>query len=113
MGALLDSSTNSEMPCMNILRSAVAVFQLETRLLRNFPKLRVSVLGIVLIPALYSFIYLESVWDPAQRTDNQRLRQGFFLRHRAYGQVGYIPPAEAEASYRWQPASKAAPAASA
>lgn len=55
---------------MQILRSALAVSQLESRLFRSFPKLRVSVLGIILIPALYAFIYLNSVWDPATQTGN-------------------------------------------
>lgn len=55
---------------MKWLRSALAVSMLEARLFRNYPKLRLSVLGIVLIPALYAFIYLESVWDPATHTAN-------------------------------------------
>ena len=50
---------------MTLLRAAWTVSLLESRLFRNFPQLRLSVLGIVVIPALYAFIYLESVWDPA------------------------------------------------
>lgn len=50
-----------------VLASAVAVARLEAGLFRRFPRLRVSVLGIVLIPALYAYIYLASVWDPAAR----------------------------------------------
>lgn len=53
---------------MKFLNSALHVARLEAALFRNFPKLRFSVVGIVLIPALYSFIYLTSVWDPANRT---------------------------------------------
>lgn len=53
---------------MKLLNSALRVAKLEAALFRNFPKLRLSVVGIVLIPALYSFIYLTSVWDPANRT---------------------------------------------
>lgn len=53
---------------MRIFRDAWQVARLESRLLQAFPKLRFSLLGIVLIPALYAFIYLESVWDPASQT---------------------------------------------
>ena len=53
---------------MRLLSSALAVARLEGSLFRRYPKLRVSVMGIVLIPALYAFIYLSSVWDPASRT---------------------------------------------
>ena len=55
---------------MRFLRSALEVARLDGQLFRHFPKLRWSVLGIVLIPALYAFIYLESVWDPSSRTAN-------------------------------------------
>lgn len=53
---------------MRFLRSAIEITRMEASLFRRFPKLRLSVLGIVLIPALYAFIYLSSVWDPASRT---------------------------------------------
>lgn len=53
---------------MRLLRSAYAVARLEAGLFRAYPKLRLSVLGIVLIPALYAYIYLSSVWDPVSRT---------------------------------------------
>jgi putative membrane protein len=53
---------------MQLLSNALRVTRLEAALFRNFPKLRLSVVGIVLIPALYAFIYLTSVWDPANRT---------------------------------------------
>ena len=52
---------------MRLFRNALQVAKLEGSLFRNFPKLRFSVIGIVLIPALYAFIYLSSVWDPASR----------------------------------------------
>lgn len=55
---------------MQILRSALAVSKLELGLFSHFPKLRVWVLGIILIPALYAFIYLNSVWDPTTHTSN-------------------------------------------
>lgn len=53
---------------MRLFRNALEVARLEGLLFRHFPKLRWSVLGIVLIPALYAFIYLSSVWDPASHT---------------------------------------------
>ncbi len=55
---------------MRILRAAWTVSLLEARLFRNFPQLRLSVFGIVVIPALYAFIYLESVWDPGTHARN-------------------------------------------
>lgn len=50
-------------------RQIVQVLQWEAGLFTRFPKLRWSGLGICVIPALYAFIYLESVWDPADRTE--------------------------------------------
>jgi putative membrane protein len=40
----------------------------EWGLLRRHPKLRLSVAGILLLPALYALIYLSSVWDPNAHT---------------------------------------------
>ena len=53
---------------MRLLRDALAVARLEVGLLARFPRFRVTLIGVVLIPALYALIYLESVWDPASRT---------------------------------------------
>lgn len=53
---------------MTIFRDALDIARMEARLFRRFPKLRVSVIGILVIPALYALIYLSSVWDPAGRT---------------------------------------------
>ncbi|MES2192478.1 MAG: YhgE/Pip domain-containing protein [Pseudomonadota bacterium] len=53
---------------MNTFRNALAIAQMEAGLFRRFPKLKVSVIGILVIPALYALIYLSSVWDPAGRT---------------------------------------------
>ncbi len=53
---------------MKILRNALAIARMEAELFSRFPKLRVSVFGILVIPALYALIYLSSVWDPAGRT---------------------------------------------
>lgn len=55
---------------MRLFRNALRVSMLEARLLRAFPKLRWSLLGVVVIPAFYAFIYLESVWDPTSHTRN-------------------------------------------
>lgn len=55
---------------MRFLRNALHVARLEGALFRHYPKLRVSVIGILFIPALYAFIYLQSVWDPASHTGN-------------------------------------------
>jgi putative membrane protein len=53
---------------MKWLKAALAVTRAEASLFARYPKLRVSVLGIVFVPALYALIYLASVWDPASRT---------------------------------------------
>ena len=53
---------------MSLLRDAWIIAKAEAGLFRRFPKLSISVLGIVLIPSLYAFIYLSSVWDPYGRS---------------------------------------------
>lgn len=53
---------------MIILRNAFQIARIEAGLFGRFPKLRTAVVGIILIPALYAFIYLSSVWDPAGHT---------------------------------------------
>jgi len=45
-----------------------AVVRVERGLLGRTPKLRLSVAGILLLPALYTLIYLSSVWDPNAHT---------------------------------------------
>jgi putative membrane protein len=55
---------------MRLFSNALRVSMLEARLFRRFPKLRWSLLGVVVIPAFYAFIYLESVWDPVSHTGN-------------------------------------------
>jgi putative membrane protein len=52
------------------LRDAWAIARLEAGLFKRFPTLGWSVLGVLIIPALYAFIYLASVWDPAARTSS-------------------------------------------
>ncbi|MES2415967.1 MAG: YhgE/Pip domain-containing protein [Pseudomonadota bacterium] len=53
---------------MKVFRQALDIARMEASLFRRFPKLKVSVIGILVIPALYALIYLSSVWDPAGRT---------------------------------------------
>jgi putative membrane protein len=50
---------------MKLLQDARAIFLAELTLLKRFPKLRVSAIGVTIIPALYAFIYLASVRDPS------------------------------------------------
>ncbi|NEX59464.1 YhgE/Pip domain-containing protein [Noviherbaspirillum galbum] len=52
----------------NTIAKALEVTRMELTLFKRFPKLRLSVAGIIVIPALYALIYLVSVWDPASRT---------------------------------------------
>ena len=53
---------------MLVLRDAFAIFRMEMTLFTRFPKLKVSAIGVVLIPALYALIYLSSVQDPGAHT---------------------------------------------
>ncbi len=53
---------------MKTLRDAWSIARSEAAMFRRFPRLWMSVLGVLIIPALYAFIYLSSVWDPASRT---------------------------------------------
>ena len=43
------------------------VLRLELQFFLRFPKLIAATLLVVFIPALYAFIYLSSIWDPASR----------------------------------------------
>lgn len=58
---------------MSFLRNAFAIFQVELTLFQRFPKLRLSTVGVVLIPALYALIYLASVRDPSAHTANLKV----------------------------------------
>ena len=53
---------------MRMLRDAFAIFRMEMTLFTRFPKLKVSAIGVVIIPALYALIYLSSVQDPSSHT---------------------------------------------
>ena len=50
------------------VRDAWAIACMDAALLRRFSTLRLAVVAVVLIPAVYALIYLASVWDPAART---------------------------------------------
>jgi putative membrane protein len=51
------------------LRSgALVIARLEAHFFVRYPKLLLAAAVVVLIPALYVFIYLASVWDPAGKT---------------------------------------------
>ena len=50
---------------MNAGRQLLYVLRLELQFFARFPKLIAATLLVVFIPALYAFIYLASVWDPA------------------------------------------------
>ncbi len=53
---------------MRVIRDAFAIFRMEATLFARFPKLKVSALGVIIIPALYALIYLSSVRDPSAHT---------------------------------------------
>ena len=53
---------------MRVLRDAIAIFRMEMTLFARFPKLKVSTIGVIIIPALYALIYLSSVQDPGAHT---------------------------------------------
>jgi len=53
---------------MALFRDAIAIFRMELTLFRRFPKLRISAVGVMVIPALYALIYLSSVRDPSAHT---------------------------------------------
>jgi len=56
------------MPLMDLIRDARALARADASMLRANPRLLLALLGVVLIPALYAFIYLEAVWDTSSRT---------------------------------------------
>ena len=43
------------------------ILRLEAQAFMRYPKLFVATLAVALVPALYAFIYLSSMWDPAAR----------------------------------------------
>ncbi|MDD0838900.1 YhgE/Pip domain-containing protein [Curvibacter sp. HBC61] len=52
----------------DLVRGTVAIAGAELALLRRFPRTWLAILAVGLVPALYSLIYLTSVWDPNGHT---------------------------------------------
>lgn len=52
---------------MRILGQTLYIMRREARFFARFPKLIAATFLVIFIPALYAFIYLSSVWDPASR----------------------------------------------
>jgi len=44
------------------------VVQCEWQLLRGHPRLALACAGLLFVPALYAWIYLYAMWDPAAHT---------------------------------------------
>ena len=53
---------------MALLSHIAAVARLEGGFFARYPKLLVATLVVALVPAVYTLIYLSSVWDPASHT---------------------------------------------
>jgi putative membrane protein len=52
---------------MKLLSQILFILRLEAQAFTRYPKLFAATLLVAFIPALYAFIYLSSVWDPASR----------------------------------------------
>jgi putative membrane protein len=70
---------------MKFLSDAWAIFKTELTLFQRFPKLRLSAIGVIVIPAVYALTYLSSVRDPAAHTGELKaavvnLDQGLIYR---------------------------------
>lgn len=55
---------------MKLLQDIIAVFKSDYALLTRFRKLRLSVFGVLFIPAIYATIYVSSMWDPEGHARN-------------------------------------------
>lgn len=53
---------------LNFILNALRVARADLALLRHIRMLRLAVLAVSLVPALYALIYLSSVWDPNAKT---------------------------------------------
>jgi putative membrane protein len=53
---------------MTWTQAAREVLHFEWRLLRHHPKLALAFLGLLFVPAVYAWIYLYAMWDPAAHT---------------------------------------------
>lgn len=52
------------------LRQIGDVTRADFQLLRRYPKLRFSVLGVLFVPSIYAIIYISSMWDPESMAPN-------------------------------------------
>jgi putative membrane protein len=52
---------------MRLLSQILFILRLEAQAFTRYPKLFAATLLVACIPALYAFIYLSSVWDPASK----------------------------------------------
>lgn len=53
---------------MSFYRQILFIARIEARFFVLYPRLLVAALAVALIPAIYTIIYLSSVWDPASNT---------------------------------------------
>ena len=54
---------------MKLLLQILTIARLEASFFRRYPRTLVTGLVVALIPALYSLLYLASIWDPTAHTD--------------------------------------------
>lgn len=52
----------------SLFHGTVAIARAELALLRRYPRVWLAILAVGVVPALYSLIYLTSVWDPSGHT---------------------------------------------
>ena len=52
---------------MSLLSQILFILRMEAQAFSRYPKLFAATLLVAFIPALYAFIYLSSVWDPASK----------------------------------------------
>ena len=68
-GAERQCTRHSQRPrAMNFYRQILFIARTEARFFVLYPRLLVAALVVALIPAVYTVIYLSSVWDPASNT---------------------------------------------
>ena len=54
---------------MKLLLQILTIARLEASFFRRYPRALATALVVALIPALYSLLYLASIWDPTAHTD--------------------------------------------
>ncbi|MGQ0711263.1 MAG: YhgE/Pip family protein [Rhodoferax sp.] len=53
---------------MKLLHPVAFIIRMEARYLTRYPRLLLVLAVVVLVPSLYAYIYLQSLWDPEGRT---------------------------------------------